>query len=145
MIKKITLISLCLCLLSLGSGKVFSTSIIEEVPENNLESSPYMSYISRTSCSVDIDSYGRANINSYIYGYQGITTNVSIVASLQQYKGGRWITIKTFKESSNSHMITLSKTVSISKGFTYRVSAQAKAYSGSSVETRNLISEQIKQ
>lgn len=36
MIKNITLFLLCLCLLSLGSGKVFATIIIEEVPQSNL-------------------------------------------------------------------------------------------------------------
>lgn len=63
---------------------------------------------------------------------------VSITANLQQYKDGRWATIKIFTESANSHRTSLYETTTISKGYTYRVLAQVKAYSGSSVETRNL-------
>ena len=142
--KRIKLLFLCLCILSLGSGKVFATSFIEEVPENNLEVNPYMNYISTSSCDFYKQSNNTAAIDCSIEGYRGITTKVSITANLQQYKGGKWTTIKTFTQSSNSHRASLSETVSIAKGYTYRVSAQVKAYSGSSVETKNLISEQSK-
>lgn len=145
MIKMITLLSLCLCLLSICSGKVFATEIIEEeVQEINFEISTYMNYISKASCFLYINSNGQATAKCSIDGYQGITTKVSITANLQQYKGGRWVDIKTSTQSSDSHRRSLSRTVSITKGYTYRVSAQVKACKGSSVETRNLISKQSK-
>lgn len=103
-----------------------------------------MNYISRTSCFLYINSNGKATTECSVYGYQGSTTRVSITANLQQYKNGRWITIKTFTQNSNSHRGSLSETISISKGYSYRVSAQVKAYSGSSVETRNLTSKQTR-
>lgn len=145
MVKRITVLSLVLCIMCLGSANVFATSLMEEdLQEDFLEISPYMDYITRSSCNLYIDSGGRATINCSIYGYQGTTTKVSITANLQQYKGGKWVDIKTFTQSSNSHRTSLSETVSISKGYTYRVSTQVKAYSGSSVQNRNLISEQVK-
>lgn len=145
MVKRITVLSLVLCIICLGSTEIFATSFTEEnLSEDYLKISPYMDYISRSSCTLHIDSSGRATTNCSIYGYQGTTTKVSITANLQQYKGGKWTTIKTFTQSSNSHRTSLSETVSITKGYTYRVSAQVKAYSGSSVETRNLISAKSK-
>lgn len=142
--KRIKLLFLCFCILSLGSGKVFATSFIEEVPENNLEVSPYMNYISTSSCDFYKKSNNTAAIDCSIEGYRGITTKVSITANLQQYKGGKWVDIKTFTKSSNSHRISLSEIVSVTKGYTYRVSAQVRAYNGSSVETRKLTSNKIK-
>ncbi|OLS02457.1 hypothetical protein [Tissierella creatinophila] len=144
MIKKITIFSLCLCLLSLGSGKVFADGFVEEVLENNLEVNPYMNYISTSSCNLYKQSNDKVTIDCSIEGYKGITTKVSITANLQQYERGKWINIKTFTQSSNSHRTSLSETVSITKGYTYRVSAQVKAYSASDIETRNLISKNIK-
>lgn len=101
---------------------------------------PYMDYIARASCFLYIDSNGKATTDCSVYGYQGITTKVTITANLQQYKGGRWVTIKTFTESANSHRAYLCETTTISKGYTYRVTAEVKAYNGSNVETRNLTS-----
>lgn len=141
MVKRITVLSLVLCIMCLGSTEIFANSFIEDdLPEDYLEISPYMDYILRSSCKLYIDSSGRATTNCSIYGYQGTTTKVSITANLQQYKGGKWTTIKTFTQSSNSHRVSLSETVSVTKGYTYRVSAQVNAWSGSSVETRHLIS-----
>lgn len=143
MVKKITVLSLVLFIMCLGSTKGFATNLTEEdLPEDYLEISPYMNYISRSSCTLYIDSGGRATTNCSIYGYQGTTTKVSITANLQQYKGGKWINIKTFTQNSNSHRTSLSETVSITKGYTYRVSAQVNAWSGSKVETRNLSSKE---
>ena len=87
-----------------------------------------------------IDSSGKATTDCSVYGYQGITTKVSITANLQQYKDGRWATIKTYTESANSHRVSLYETTTVLKGYAYRVTAEVKAYSGSSVETRSLTS-----
>lgn len=137
MIRKVILLAICICLLCGGSIKVFAG---EETLENNLEIKPYMDYIARTSCFLYIDSNGKATTDCSVYGYQGITTKVSITANLQQYKNGSWVTFRTFTESANSHRLSLFETTTISKGYTYRVTAQVKAYSGTSFETRNLTS-----
>lgn len=143
--KKIILFSICICLLSLGSGKVFATEIIEgKVQESNYEITPYMDNTLTSNCFLYINSNGEATTKCSISGYKGITTKVTITANLQQYKGGKWVNIKTFTKSSNAFSTSLNETVSINKGYTYRVSAQVKAYSGSSVETINLISKHSK-
>lgn len=67
MIKRITVLSLVLCIICLGSTQVFATSFTEEDwPEDYLEISPYMDYISRSSCNLYIDSSGRATTNCSI-------------------------------------------------------------------------------
>ena len=141
MIKKMILLMLCLCFLSSSSTKVFAEQINKEQAlgqESIIR--PYMDYIARASCFLYIDSSGKATTDCSVYGYQGTTTKVSITANLQQYKDGRWVTIKTFTNSVNSHRASLYETATISKGYTYRVSAEVKAYSGSNVETRSLTS-----
>lgn len=141
LIKKIILLMLYLCLMSSISMGLFADQINEEQSlEQESIIRPYMDYIARASCFLYIYSNGKAITDCSVYGYQGITTKVTITANLQQYKGGRWVTIKTFTESANSPRASLYETTSISKGYTYRVTAEIKAYSGSNVETRNLTS-----
>ena len=141
MIKRITFVALCLFLLCGGSMKAFGEQVIrEEKLEGEVVIRPYMDYIARASWFLYIDSSGKATTDCSVYGYQGTTTKVSITANLQQYKDGRWITVKTYTEGANSHRASLYETATISKGYTYRVSAEVKAYSGSNVETRNLTS-----
>lgn len=141
MIKKMILLMLCLCLMSSSSIKVFADQINkEQVLGEESIISPYMDYIARASCFLYIDSSGKATTDCSVYGYQGTTTKVSIAANLQQYKDGRWATIKTFTESVNSHRASLYETATISEGYTYRVTAEVKAYSGFNVETRSLTS-----
>lgn len=105
--------------------------------------STYMDYISTASSSIYI-SKGEATVSCSAYGYQGITTRVKIDASLQQYKNGKWTSIATFTNESNSYRVSISETSSITKGYKYRVKATVKAYNGSSVETRTVTSSEAK-
>ena len=97
--------------------------------------SPMMEYIARSSAKISADENGLATINCQVYGYMGTTTRVEIVAELQRYVSGRWVTIGTFTAESNSHRVTLSETYSLTAGYNYRVQATVTAYSGSAVES----------
>ena len=105
--------------------------------------SPCMDYISRANSNIYI-SDGKATISCSVYGYQGITTRVKIDAKLQQYKNGKWVSIDTFSNESNSYRVSINETSSITKGYKYRVQAIVKAYSGSLVETRTITSSEAK-
>ena len=105
--------------------------------------SPYMDYISYASSNIYI-SNGKATISCSVYGYQGITTRVKIDAKLQQYQNGKWVSIDTFSNESNSYRVSIDETSSITKGYKYRVQATIKAYSGSSVETKTVTSSEVK-
>ena len=97
--------------------------------------SPMMEYIARSSAKISADENGLATINCQVYGYMGTTTRVEIVAELQRYVGGRWVTIRTFTAESNSHRVTLSETYSLTAGYSYRVQATVTAHSGADVES----------
>ena len=105
---------------------------------------PHMDYIAQAKGSLYIDSNGEATISCSVYGYQGTTTRVEITAKLQQYNKGKWVTFDTFSIGSDSHRTSLNETCHVDKGYTYRVHATIKAYSGSSVETRTVMSSEAK-
>jgi len=139
--KRIVFLALCCVMLSAGSVQAFATessAALQSAVQYSI--SPYMDYIAQANGTLYINSNGIATVDCDVYGYQGTTTRVEISANLQQYKSGRWVTIKTFTAISNSHRTSLSETYSVTKGYSYRVQATIKAYSGSAVETRTVTS-----
>lgn len=137
------ILSLVLCCFMLCTGSVQAFAIAPSAKTPSIESiaiSPLMDYIVQADGSIYIDSNGVATVKSSVYGYQGTTTRVEISAKLQQYKGGQWVTLKTFTTESNTHRTSLSSTYSVTKGYTYRVQATIRAYSGSSIETQTVTS-----
>ena len=103
---------------------------------------PYTDYISQAKVTLQIASNGTAAVKGSAFVNQGVNS-VEINANLQQYKGGQWVTIKTFNAESDSHRVSLSETYSVSKGYTYRVKALVKAYAGSSSETKSITSNEV--
>ena len=145
--KKRNLMSIFVCgavMLSIGQANALEP--VKDVAiynSNNSSISPCMDYISRANSNIYI-SDGKATISCSVYGYQGITTRVKIDAKLQQYKNGKWVSIDTFSNESNSYRVSINETSSITKGYKYRVQATVKAYSGSLVETRTVTSSEAK-
>lgn len=139
--KVLTVVVMCSYLL-LVSSPALAAEVLDvftyETP------TPRMAYIASASCDLYIDSKGTATVKSAVNGYQGTTTKVSIEASLQQCRNGKWVTLKSFSESSNTYRTSLTKTYGVSKGYSYRVQSVIKAYSGSSVETQTVTSNEAK-
>lgn len=136
----IIVLAFCCIILSAGSVQASATdSSTDGYVPVNYTISPLMDYISQANASLYIDSNGVATVKSSVYGYQGITTRVEIRANLQRYTGGQWVTIRTFTAESYSHRVSLSNTVSITKGYYYRVQSAIKAYIRSSVETQTVV------
>lgn len=139
--KRILSLALCCLMLFAGSVQAFAAETNVFAPSTaHFSITPYMDYIAQANGTLYINSKGVATVDCDVYGYQGTTTRVGISADLQQYKSGRWVTIKTFTAESDSHRTSLSNTYNVTKGYTYRVQATIKAYSGSSVETRTVTS-----
>lgn len=139
--KRIISLVLCcvmLCVVSIQAFAADSNVIVPSAIQYSI--SPYMDYIAQANGTLYINSNGVAAVDCDVNGYQGTTTRIEISANLQQYKSGRWVTIKTFTAASNSHRTNLSETHSVTKGYSYRVQATIKAYSGSSVESRTVTS-----
>lgn len=134
------------CFVVLSFAQVQALEIADNISTYDTDNSyvsPYMDYISHANSNIYI-SNGKATISCSVYGYQGITTRVKIDAKLQQYKNGKWVSIDTFSNESNSYRVSINETSSITKGYKYRVQAIVKAYSGSLVETRTITSSEAK-
>lgn len=124
------------------SIRAYADDIIWEEPKES-SISVQMTYINTTSNDFAI-SAGQAYVACSIRGYNGVTDKVTIYADLQQCKNGSWITIKSWSETSNDYMGSISKTYSVDKGYTYRVRASFTAYSGGSSENISSTSNTVK-
>lgn len=139
--KQLAAFTLCGLMLFSSGSQVFATAPAADTSSVvSLAMMPRMDYIAQANGRIYIDSDGIATVSCSVYGYQGTTTHVKISANLQQYKSGKWVSIKNFTVEDDSHRTSLSKTYKISKGYSYRVRATITAYSGSSVETRTVTS-----
>lgn len=75
-----------------------------------------------------------AKITCQLSGNAGVRKTI-IIATLQKKKGNLWENIKTWKKSSDSSRVSLSKTKVVSTG-TYRTKIVFKAYKDGKVETK---------
>lgn len=143
--KKMATVILCCLMFATCSIQAFAAEAkvnISTLSDSSI--SPHMDYIAQAKGSLYIDAKGVATISCSVYGYQGTTTRVEISAKLQQYSKGKWVTLNTFTAASDSHRTSLSETYHVDKGYSYRVYATIKAYSGTSVETQTVISSEAK-
>jgi hypothetical protein len=101
---------------------------------------PYFSNISIFQNGFDISSSGKASVNVYLTA-QNIDS-VKVDASLQQYKNGTWITIKSWMNFELGTNSGLSGTYYIAKGYFYRLVSNGIVYkSGVIVERTSFTSE----
>lgn len=139
--KQIVTFALC-CFMFIACGTQVLAAEVNTAPVSvgTFTITPRMNYIVQANGSLYIDSKGVATVKCAVYANDSLTTRVKISANLQQYKSGRWVTLKTFTAESDSHRTSLSESYSISKGYSYRVQASIKAYSGPASETQTVTS-----
>lgn len=101
--------------------------------------SPMFTYISTAYADVFINSSGKATAETYVAGNSAVTSAKATI-NLQQYKGGRWTTIKTWNESSNSRILDFIGTHYVSSGYEYRVQSNVTVNSGSRTESTTVTS-----
>lgn len=126
-----------LCVFSLVIP-VSANTIYASVESDNIEiiTQPLNLYISSTSENVSI-SNGVATCSSSIRATPNIT-EVIIVAKLQKYQNGSWVTQETFTEISYTYYGALSRTCIVDHGYSYRlVTTYQAVVNGVSVETIN--------
>ena len=141
--KRLITAILCGALLLCSSSITYADTGSNDHSKDNIIITPQMVYIYRANSNLSITSAGLAQVQCYVEGYSGTVTKVAIEAELQQYKNGDWTTINSWYQSSNSYRLTLSKSMAVSKGYTYRVAATVTAYSGSDSETQTVISSEV--
>lgn len=144
-------LKLKLCMIFVLSFFVINSNLVyaNEMPIQtelrlpNADIKPMMEHITYANISLYIDSNGIATISGNILGYQGKTSRIWVDAKLQRYSNGSWINVESFENESNSHRSNFTQTTNVSKGYIYRVQATILAYSGASVEYRNVTSNDV--
>lgn len=100
---------------------------------------PYFTNIFVFDSTLKISAYGKASVSSYLTA--GNIDSFTIEVSLQQFKDGRWISIKKWEESSNRTSGGLSGSYYVSKGYVYRTVSKGMVYkNGVLLESTSAIS-----
>lgn len=123
--KAIMLLLVCL-MLAIGSASAFAAA--EPFPDVEINAENYNS----ASATITIAD-GKAKASATILGLVGKTTKTTITLYLQQYKGGEWVNVDSWK-NSGTVTCSITKSKSITKGCKYRTKAVCKAYIGSKSE-----------
>lgn len=77
---------------------------------------------------------GQATASGKLYGLSGVTTKATVHLYLQQYRNGEWVNYEDWLKSNEGTNCTVTKTISVPKGYTYRAKASCYAYAGSNSE-----------
>ncbi len=142
--KSILTIVLCSIILMAGSIPTIAAEVQPSEIVESIESvAPHMMHITRAECTLTISTTGNASVVCKVKGTQGNVTRTVITANLQQYQNGQWITVKTFSKDSASYINTMDESYQVSKGYTYRVVANVRAYTSSSSEGRTVVSQEV--
>lgn len=87
------------------------------------------------SAGVDLSiSSGTATVKGSLTGIVGTTTTATVHLYLQQYNDGEWTNYEDWLESKDGANCTVTKTISVAKGYKYRAKASCYAYVGSKSE-----------
>ena len=145
---KIMLASVCLStsLLTVTMPQVLALDVAElETPVSSTQSiiAPYMAYINDADLTFSI-SNGKANVDSWVRGQNGIATRCKVTANLQVKSGLLWSTVKTWSDDQNGRKASVSGSYAVTSGKSYRVTATVIAYNGSQSESKQLVSKTIK-
>jgi len=138
---------------TLISGVCLSASLLAAALEDSAHTeqtcaaqtivAPCMDYINDADITFSI-SGGKAYVDGWVRGQNGIATRCKITANLQVKNGLSWSTVKTWSDDQNGRKASISGSYSVSSGKTYRVSAVVTAYKGSLSESKTMISKTIK-
>jgi len=134
--KKVTVFLLAI-LIIVSSAVPVLASIMQH--DEKIVISPMFTYIFDTKARLYINSNGEAIVETSLTGNSYVTSTYATIR-LQQYKDGKWTTIKTWYESSDSRILKFSSSYSVSSGYDYRVQSIVIAYSGTQAESATVTS-----
>lgn len=87
---------------------------------------PFFTNITLFQNVFDISTDGKASISVYLTARN--VDSVKVDASLQQYKNGNWLTIKSWTNTSVGTYAGVSGTYYIAKGYQYRILSNGYVY-----------------
>ena len=137
------LFAICMCFGVLAWGlmpQIVSANIVYDGFETAV---PYMTYIQSNEAHLSISAGGTASIECYASGKSGTVTSMHLDAELQQYKDGKWQLYKRYSVVSKSSSASISQSVSVEKGYSYRLKGTAYAYVTTLAESGTAYSAQV--
>ena len=133
--KKFSVIPLILCITLLVAALPCQAYSLNDNFQGDIQ--PMFTYINFFTTYFDINYYGKAIIDVYVYAAYTEETGVS--AELQQLKQGQWKTIKTWSHRDQYHGCGFGVEYAVTEGYAYRVVAKAYVYqNGEVVESTTL-------
>ena len=87
---------------------------------------PFFTNISIFNSTLKISSSGKASVSSYLTARN--IDSLTIEVDLQQFKDGKWTSIKSWTESSTGTSGGLSGSYYVPKGYIYRTVSKGKVY-----------------
>lgn len=128
--KKFFIICFTCLFICISSISVFATGNDQITDNYDIEIGPYWTYISLYLNTFDISSSGRADIEVLLEGRNVDKSKVE--ASLQQYRDGRWTTIKNWSKTSEDTYCSLGEAWYVNKGYYYRLLSTGTVYRNNS-------------
>lgn len=92
---------------------------------------PMFSYINVFQSTFDISSSGKSSSTVYLNARN--VDKIEIEADLQQYKNGRWTTIKSWSSIEDGTSNEFAKDWYVTKGSSYRLVAYGYVYKGNTI------------
>lgn len=129
MLRKTVIMMTLLTTLLLSTCIVSATELNEDTDQGGMR----YKFIERVSVGLSIKG-GTAKVTTDAKDVDGDTTSMSFTVTLQKKSGDSWKKVSGWSKSTQSNVLSLSKTKAVSKG-KYRVKSVVKAYKGSNQET----------
>jgi len=121
-----------LCLLVLSFAFIVPTFAEGDEPSASRSNgkyeivSPFFTNITLFQNVFDISTDGKASISVYLTARN--VDSVKVDASLQQFKNGNWLTIKSWTNTSAGTYAGVSGTYYVAKGYQYRMVSKGLVY-----------------
>ena len=119
----------------LAFNVLLSTPIFGNEHEASLEiqNEERYTHVDKASSNLKI-SGGVATLTASMTANPGVSKTL-ITSSLQKKVNGSWETVQAWTETSSTTSCRLNKTISVSKGNSYRIFSTVKAYKGTDSES----------
>ncbi|MGL5714215.1 MAG: hypothetical protein ACRCXT_11880 [Paraclostridium sp.] len=114
---------------------LLSTPIFANEYETNLEiqNEERYTHVDKASSNLKI-SGGVATVTASMTANPGVSKTL-ITSRLQKKVNGSWETVQAWTETSSTISCKLNKSISVSKGSSYRIFSTVKAYKGADAES----------
>ena len=137
--KTILLLIIFIICLTINPTSILASQENQQTTEQDLIQ-PMWNYIITYTNSFDISKFGRADVGVVLTSYTADSMRVE--ASIQQFKDGRWTTIKTWSNTTYGEVVCgLGKSWYVMSGYYYRMVSTGTVYkNGRIVEQTSYIS-----